>query len=118
MKKIAFLFCLTLIVFSCATDDNGTTDDSSDSFDRGAMLVNWADNIIVPSYQAFAAETSALKTEVAAFTSNPTEAQLTSLRQAWEQSYLSFQNVSIFEIGRAEEIRFRVRMNTYPVNTS
>ena len=32
-------------------DDNGTTDDdgSSTTFDRSAMLVNWADNIIVPS---------------------------------------------------------------------
>jgi len=119
MKKIAFLFCITLAVFSCSTDDNSmATDDSSDSFDRGAMLVNWADNIIVPSYQAFATETSSLKTEVTAFTSNPTEEQLTVLRQAWEASYLSFQNVSIFEIGRAEEVRFRSRMNTYPVNTS
>lgn len=118
MKKIVFLLCTVLIVFSCSKSDNGTTDDSTDSFDRSAMLVNWADQIIVPSYASFTATTTALETEVTEFVSNPTEEQLTAVRLAWETAYLSFQDVAMFEIGRAEEVRFRNRLNTYPVNTS
>ncbi|QAA81141.1 peptidase M75 superfamily protein [Aequorivita sp. H23M31] len=106
---VAFLFVLS----SCKSNDSN---ESTDNFDRGAMLANWADNIIIPAYTSFDSKVNDLKTKTNEFTSNPTEGKLQDLRNSWEAAYVSFQNVSMFEIGKAEELRFRNRLNVYPTD--
>ena len=55
MIKFSRLFIVFALIFAaCSSEDDGTETGGetggTDSFDRGAMLVNWADNIIVPAY--------------------------------------------------------------------
>ena len=54
MIKFSRLFIVFALIFAaCSSEDDGTETGGetggTDSFDRGAMLVNWADNIIVPA---------------------------------------------------------------------
>jgi hypothetical protein len=53
MKSLKFIFpCITLCflaIYSCSDDDSGDSG-NTDSFDRQAMLVGWADDIIIPAY--------------------------------------------------------------------
>lgn len=96
-------------------DDGGTTDDgTSVTFDRGAMLTNWADHIILPSYNGFLTSFDALQTEFQTFKNETSEANLVNLRQAWVTAYQSWQHISLFEIGPAEENGLRLNINTYP----
>ena len=110
---IAAVFAFVSI--SCS-ESKDSPDDSSDTFDRGAMLVNWADNIIVPAYSSFDSKVRNLQAKTTEFTSNPTVEKLQDLRTVWEEAYVSFQNVSMFEIGKAEELRMRSRLNIYPTD--
>ena len=117
MKLWSFI-CIGFLLFACSKDDGtGTTAPPKSGFDRGAMLANWADNIIVPAYTSFKTEAESLNNAATAFTNGPTEATLQSLRASWTTAYISFQKVSMFEIGKAEEIRYRNRLNIYPSNT-
>ena len=116
LKLGSIVFSLTLIFTACSNRSGGSEDESSDNFDRGAMLVNWADNIIVPAYTSFNSKTMELKAKTTDFTSNPTIEKLQDLRATWVDAYISFQNVSMFEIGKAEELRFRNRLNVYPTD--
>jgi hypothetical protein len=111
------------VIVSCSSDsgsDDGTTTggNNQDNFNRETMLINWADNIIIPSYISFKADADAMVTATTTFTTTPNQANLENLRAAWETAYLSFQNVSMFEIGKAEEERYRNRLNVYPTNTT
>ncbi len=118
MKYLKFgtLICsLVLVLWGCKSNDSN---ESTDTFDRGAMLVNWADNIIIPAYTNFNSKATVLKTKTDEFTADPTVEKLQELREAWENAYVSFQNVSMFEIGKAEELRFRNRTNIYPTDVS
>ena len=115
-KVSALLLIVFASIVACSTD-NDTPQDEGDSFDRGTMLVNWADNIIIPAYNSFNLKATALKASTSQFTTNPTVENLQLLRSAWQDGYLSFQHVSMFEIGKAEELRFRNRLNVYPANT-
>ncbi|MCC4226971.1 hypothetical protein LL279_02075 [Zunongwangia profunda] len=81
------------------------------------MLLNWADNIIVPAYTSFKTEAENLNNAATVYSNEPTEASLQSLRASWTAAYISFQKVSMFEIGKAEELRYRNRLNIYPSNT-
>lgn len=123
LKRIPFVVLLLAIFtfVACSSDsdgDDGGTGTTTDNFDRQAMLTNWADNIIVPGYVTFMVDVDAMATATTQFTATPNQDNLDNLRTVWEDTYISFQNVSMFEIGPAETARFRNRLNVYPTNTT
>ncbi|WP_422107907.1 imelysin family protein [Winogradskyella sp.] len=109
---------LGIIVWSCSDDNSDGPGANNDDFNRQVMLANWADNIIVPSYVAFSADVDALKVASDTFELSPDQTNLNALRSAWEAAYISWQNVSMFNIGPAETAFFRSFINTYPTNTN
>ncbi|WP_026837860.1 imelysin family protein [Gillisia sp. JM1] len=119
MKKFSRILIFASLIFTaCSSEDEGSGNNEVNTFDRGAMLENWADNIIVPSFDNFKSSTQQLEDLTIAFTSNPSEENLVALRSQFESSYLDFQTVAMFDIGRAEELSYRRFLNTYPLSTS
>ena len=117
MKKILGIVVLVLFVYACSSDD-GSTDDQGptpSTFDRSALLENWADNIILPGYVDFAAKVATLQAETTAFTTNSND--LTAIRAAWLDAYTTWQRVSMFENGPAETVSLRLNVNIFPANT-
>lgn len=121
MRKYSKLFLVLglVILVGCSTDENGGNEPGeTQSFDRSAMLANWADNIIRPAFENFDASTANLEAAAMAFVEEPTNENFSALRAQYASSYKDFQTVSMFEIGKAEEINYRNYLNTYPVNAS
>ena len=117
MKKISgFLVILALIFLACSKDDNGDSGGETDNFDRGAMLANWADNIIIPAFENFQTETQKLEAIAKGFADNPQLTELRVLRAQYKAAYQNFQTVSMFQTGKAEELSYRSFLNTYPAN--
>lgn len=129
MKKIASALLFLALLWACSSDSGvepippptGETPDPEPptevNFDRSAMLVNWADNIIVPSYEGFETKLSDLETAFQGFKTDATNVNYTLLRDAWTAAYKEWQRVSLFEIGPAENIGYRLQMNIYPTDT-
>jgi hypothetical protein len=119
MKRFCLLLFTTALLVSCSTDDsNDPSNPGTDpeNFDRGKMLSNWADNIIIPSLVNFESLTSDLDSKTQAFIENPTMQSLSVLRQSYQEAYLGFQKVSLYQIGPAESMNFRSNLNTYPTD--
>jgi len=110
MKKIITLILTVFIVWSCTSD--GPSGPDVDDFDREAILVNWADNIIIPAFTHFSETTGTLHSDAGAFSEDPTLQRLETLRESWKSAYLAFQSVSIFEMGTI--MNYRDFLNTYP----
>lgn len=108
-----FLF-LAWMGYSCS--DDGPSGPDVNDFDRQKMLENWADNIIIPAFTSFAEETAEMHATAEHFDTEPSMANLTVLRDAWENAYLHFQQVSMFETGHAMQIRYRDNLNIYPTD--
>ncbi|WP_194851275.1 imelysin family protein [Nonlabens antarcticus] len=118
MKKVSFLFFITIALFSCTSEDESTNDIPSNDFDRKAMLTNIADNIILPSLTDLENKLDQLNADRLEFTENPTQTNLTTMRSSWLEAYKTWQYVEMFNIGKAEEILYSFQMNIYPTNTS
>lgn len=114
MKKIALLSLTILIFWSCT--DIGPSGPSADDFDREAILVNWADNIIIPALTNFAELTEELNSAANTFSDTPTPQNLNDLREQWLEAYKAWQHVSMFEMGIAMELRYRDNLNIYPTD--
>ncbi|WP_339625122.1 imelysin family protein [uncultured Winogradskyella sp.] len=121
MKSLKLIFVFVVMcglgLVSC-TEDSTSSGADADNFDRQAMLANWADEIIIPTYQDFSTKVSALKTASDTFATAPNTANLNELRQTWEAAYITWQNVSMFNIGPAQSIFLRSFLNIYPTNAT
>lgn len=127
MKRLVIAVVFLGLIWACSSDNGGDitppTSGTPDpepptevSFDRGPMLSNWADNIIIPSYDAFSGDMVKLTSAFDAFKTDTSTSNLVALREAWLSAYTSWQKVSMFEVGPAESIDFRFNMNIYPTD--
>jgi len=116
MKRVLLAMTLGLIVWACSEEDEPTT--STDNFDRAAMLINWADNIIIPGYEAYVEQLTNLSAAKDAFLEARTEDNLVTLRSSWLDAYISWQKVSMFEIGKAETLTLRDYTNIFPTDAT
>lgn len=115
-STVALLLSLSVLA-GCGSDKEEDTSPKTD-FDRQAMLTNYADNLIVPGYEAFAAKTTAMEGSVAAFATEPSTATLASVRAAYQEAYKAWQQVSIYEFGPSDEQMLRTNLNIYPTAAS
>lgn len=116
--KLLLFLIPALFIFACSSEDEGNDDAPGTNFNREAMLTNWADNIIIPSFENFSGATQDLEEETEKFTQDPTIANLNTLRESFREGYISFQTVSVFSIGKTEDLNYRTRLNTYPADVS
>ena len=119
MKKFLLITLSVILFWACSSDgadDIQNPNPTEVSFDRAAMLANWADNIIVPSYEAFNTELANLNNVFSQFKADRSTVNLEAFRASWLNTYKVWQHVSMFEIGPAETVGLRLNMNIYPTN--
>ena len=99
---------------------SGTTSTNSSSqsetFDRGTILLNYSENIIIPRYTIFKSSMDNLKNSIDTFKSTPSSDNFDLLQNNWIDAYKKWQYVEMFNISKAEEIMYNLKMNTYPVS--
>ncbi|ALJ00206.1 imelysin family protein [Rufibacter tibetensis] len=110
----AALFCLVLLA-GCSSKEEDTP---TSEYDRKLMLANYADNLLLPGYIAFKAEVGEMATAITSFTANPSSATLTNARKEYQEAYLAWQTVSMYEFGPADEQMLRNTLNIYPVTVN
>lgn len=115
--KILLISIISVVAFSC-NDSSDMKPEQTYNFDRAEMLEFWADDVIIPAFTVYINSLDSFQTKVNSFYDDPNEANLTQLRTAWLAAYLKWQNVSMFEIGKAEEIGLRNATNIYPTSVS
>ena len=117
MKKILFIFSLIVLVAACSS--NGDDDNTGgNNYDRKALLTNWADNIIIPSYVNYQTKLQTLINNTNTFVTTPSEANLQTVRTSWLEAYKAYQYIAIYNIGKAEEVSIKESANTYPTDAA
>lgn len=112
MKKIFAIFSLLIIVFACSKDEETI----EPNYDKTALLTNWANNIIVPSFENYQSKIQILVDAVATFEITKSEQNLQNIRSAWFEAYKAYQYVSMYNFGKAESVYLKESSNTYPTN--
>ncbi|WP_405566376.1 imelysin family protein [Polaribacter sp. Asnod6-C07] len=116
-KKITILAFLITVIYACSSSTENEPE-VTDNFDRGVMLTHIADNIIIPSLQDFDTEMSSLKAAGNVFVTTPNQTNLEALRTSWFTAYKEYQNIEMYNIGKAEELQYKFYMNIYPLTVA
>ncbi|WP_442266699.1 imelysin family protein [Tenacibaculum sp. ZS6-P6] len=118
-KKYSILFISFLLILSCSDNSQDPGDNNNtDNFDRGALLTFLADNTIIPAFETLETRLAQLKTDAISFTATPNVTTLNQVRSSWESTYMIWQSVSMFDIGKAEELQFVNHFNIFPVTVA
>jgi predicted lipoprotein len=109
-----FLSLVAVIFFSCKKENEP---DLKEEFDKNAMLTNYAQRVIQPRYDQLSVQLSLLQAEIDSFTSVSTSQNFSELKEAFRQTYLSWQGVSFIEFGPADNYALKAAFNIFPVDT-
>ena len=110
-------FTVVTLFFACSEDGDPIDMMPNDSlFDRQALLTHWADELIIPSFETYQNSLQVLSESFSTFSDAPTINSLSNLRTSWLNAYKAWQHVSIYDIGKAEELGYRNFTNIYPTD--
>ena len=121
MKKFFVAVSILMLSIACGSDsgggdDTGGTPDEIE-FDRSSLLVSWADDFIIPQFQAFLTDAEALVLAKDVFIETPNEANLVSLRTSLTTAYTSFQPAGTYaNLGRGGELNYYLNLNAHALN--
>lgn len=122
MKKLIALLVTVGLIVACSSSDDSNPPlpgGGTDTFNRAALLIHTADNMIIPALEDLDAKIETLKTATETFTAAPNQANMDAASTAWLDAYKVWQHVEIFNIGPAKDInQYRYFMNIYPVNVT
>ena len=113
---IVFLACTVFLLSSCSTNIENNNDSLENKQNRQAVLSNLVDNLILPSHDNLLEELNSLKSEIEIFNGEINNINLSSVRNRYRNTYNAWQYVELYNIGKAEEINYVLRSNTYPCN--
>lgn len=116
--KYLYIVLATFLFTSCSTVNNQDPRNPIDNFSRSALLENITNNIIIPAHTNLYSSIINLNNNLTDFANNQTQVNLSRLRNAYVSTYLAWQSVEMFNVGKAEEIRYKETMNTYPCNVT
>ncbi len=114
--SIKYIFFIAFVIVAHSCINNTEEPMFTDSFDRSEMLEFWANDIIIPGYTDYVSKLAELDEAATDFYGDPSDLSLSTLRETWLDAYKVWQAVSLFEIGKAEEIGLRNFTNIYPAN--
>lgn len=117
MKKLILVVSIVTFFAACSSSDEGSST-KGESFNRTTLLTHWADNIIIPAYQNYNTKLTSLSTDAITFTTNPTAENLATVRTSWLEAYKAYQQVMLFNVGKAADLNFKETANTYPTDAA
>lgn len=107
MKKISASFIALSILLtafiSCSKPEN-KDNNTANGFDKSAMLVSYADNLILPAYTLMQQKIAALQTASDAFVANPNTSTQAALKTAYNEAHLQYIRIATFNFGPAENV--------------
>lgn len=117
--RILVLFTLISLIFTVGCKKDEENDDST-TFDRGELLKNYAENIILPNYSDLNDNTLALKLAIETFLNDVSETNLILVQEKWIETAKSWQHCNAFNFGPAGAEGLNKGLNeeiaTFPVS--
>ncbi|HRC58718.1 MAG TPA: imelysin family protein [Kofleriaceae bacterium] len=113
MRKSIFLpLCAVTLALSACSDDDG----AGAAFDDREIITDYADRVVIPTYQLLAQRAQALDAAIAALAATPSQASLTAARQAWVATRVPWEQSEAHLFGPVSASGYDPAMDSWPVN--
>jgi predicted lipoprotein len=116
---IALLIVVSTVLFAaCRKKDDPDPEPEETVFDKQGMLVNIADNLIIPSFTELRVAFDSLHKNLQDFTNSGSITSLQRTRTHFQDAWFKYQRVSIHGFGPGDDAGVRVNFNVFPADTT
>lgn len=112
MRHLAPLLCLPLVLAACDSTELAT----GNTFDDGQVIADFADQVVVPTYQLLARRAASLSEAIDDLVASPDEARLAAARAAWVDTRSPWEQSEGFLFGPVEALGIDPALDTWPLN--
>ena len=113
--SLGFAALVMLVITGCG---GSTPEPTSPEFDRAALLSQWADQSVVPAYEAWSGSATQLAAVTLELVGMPSAERVEEVRDAYRAACLAWQRVALFDFGPAADRALLSTTNTFPVDTA
>jgi putative iron-regulated protein len=113
ITSVHIALALTALALPAACTDG--TSSTGKGFDDAQILADYADKLIIPTYQMLDARAIALRTTVTALQASPSQANVVAARTAWEKTREPWEQSEAHLFGPVEGNGYDPAMDSWPV---
>ncbi|MFN3195343.1 MAG: imelysin family protein [Chlorobiota bacterium] len=113
-KVLTSILFISLVLIGCSDD----TTQPEEEIDKQALLINCADDLIIPALSNLKIEAKDLSEEITSFSANYSESNLAYLRTKYLDIIYIWQYCSMYGFGPADDVQLRQAINTFPTDTN
>ena len=100
LYSLGFAALVMLVMTGCG---GAAPEPASPEFDRAALLSQWADQSMVPAYEAWSGSATQLAAVSLELVGVPSTARVNDVQNAYREACLSWQRVALFDFGPAAD---------------
>lgn len=122
-RSLLSFACLSVIAFTGGCSSSNTSSDgvnqntNAQSNDMElAVVSDFADQVVIPTYNLLVKKTDGLNKAVDKFVSNPNDANLKTAQQAWIETRYPWEKSEAFAFGPASSLGYDGDLDDWPVN--
>ncbi|WP_218596759.1 imelysin family protein [Chroogloeocystis siderophila] len=98
------------------TTSNTTSAQSNSQFRDRQIVSDFADQVVIPTYQLFAQKAVQLSNAIESFVQEPNNQTLTAARNAWRDARSPWEQSESFTFGPADSLGYDAALDSWPVN--
>ncbi len=118
MKLSIFLVIVDILFFSCKKPQKPQPQEVVKiAFDKKVLLQNYADNLILPSYNSFSNALDSLILVYSNFKVSTNASDFKIVKQKLNVVYFKYQRINLYEFGPAEQELVRSNFNVFPTDS-
>ncbi len=116
VKTLSIFSLLALLMaFSCKKKP---TNEPEDTFQKGTIMENVANNIILVEYQNLDSRLATFQQAYATFIADQTQTNFDAVQNSWKDAYLQWEKSLMFEFGPAMDELLKGTVGTFPTDTT
>ncbi|QDG51543.1 peptidase M75 [Persicimonas caeni] len=118
IRNLLTALAILLAVGAAACGDDGGETVESTSFDDEQIVVDYADQVVIPTYELLDTRAGELQTAVDALAGDPTDANLEAARDAWVSTREPWEQSEASLFGPVDSNGYDPALDSWPVNRS
>jgi uncharacterized iron-regulated protein len=114
MRNLQRMTFIAMTAIACADEGNP----ASTGFDDRQVVVDFADQVVVPTYELLDTRATALDEAIAALAADPNETTLAAARTAWIEARRPWEQSEGFLFGPVDSFGYDPALDSWPVNNT
>lgn len=115
--RYLFAAVLSLLLIASSCRKKKKTEEEKEPFDKQGLVINYADNLILPAYIAFENSLDSLTSAYNTFKSGLSLAEFQNVKTKLHEANMKYHRISPFELGPAENVIVRMNFNVFPTDS-